>query len=477
MPQDTGSPALLHSPLRPSLTLLAGLVVFVVGLALTVYASHLDQKQRISERRAEVQAELSDFRARLETEIYTGIALARGLGAQLVILEGMSSPEFAAVSAQLLRNNRYITSLSLAPGFVVNDVYPLAGNELELGVDLLADPVQKQAVLRAIQRDDAVLAGPFDTRRGPALAGRIPLWVNRDGVPRLWGVVSVTLDYRRLLREAGIERLEKELLINLRGLDAAGPGGEIFRGEAIAKDADAVKVPVFLPGGSWLLSAAPPQGWHQRPWWRTPTGSIGLIMSLLTGLAILRIAQDRQRIRLLAGSDALTSLPNRRWAMSHLSRLMARSERSGETFALLSFDLNGFKPVNDTYGHAAGDLLLAEIARRLRDSMRPDDLVARMGGDEFLALVRVEPNAGQEWLQLMANRVQAVVQQPVLIDGHSVRVGTSIGIACYPQDGQDAATLLRRADEAMYQAKRERSSGLAFAQDLPPDGLSPEGAG
>ncbi|HEX5755030.1 MAG TPA: diguanylate cyclase [Arenimonas sp.] len=457
----------MRTATRWRLPLLAGLLVFSAGLLATMHAARLDQQHRISERRTQVQADLSDFRARLETEIYTAVSLVRGLSAHLSIQEDLDSRQFKAAAETLYGSNRYILNLSLAPGFVIRDIYPSKGSEMVIGLDLLADPVQKQAVLRAVQLDDVVLAGPYSMVQGvEGLTGRLPLWMDRDGVPRLWGVVNVSLDYAQLLNDAGIERLEKYLQLEIRGRDASGPGGEPVRGSPLPREVDAVKVPVFLPGGSWLISAAPIEGWYALPWWRTPTGMAGLALSLLSGLAVLRIAQDRQRIRLLAASDALTSLPNRRWALSHLARLMARSERGGETFAVLSFDLNGFKPVNDTYGHAVGDQLLAAIAQRLRDSMRPGDLVARMGGDEFLALVRIDAGAGEAWLRQLAERVQGVVRQPVAVGGHRVQVGTSIGVASFPRDGHDAATLLRRADEAMYRAKRGGGSGLAFAHEI-----------
>lgn len=462
---DGNSPdVLLRTATRWRLPVLAGLLVFSAGLLATLHAARLEQQHRVSERRAQVQADLSDFRARLETEVYSAISMVRGLSAQLALQENLNSRQFAAVAEVLYGSSRYILNLSLAPGFVIREIYPAKGNEMVVGLDLLADPQQKLAVLRAIQLDDVVLAGPYPMLQGgEGLTGRLPLWRDRDGVPRLWGVVSVSLDYRQLMADAGIERLEKKLRLEIRGRDASGPGGEAIRGDPLPREADAVKVPVFLPGGSWLISAAPLEGWYPVPWWRTPTGMAGLAISLLSGLAVLRIAQDRQRIRLLAASDALTNLPNRRWALAHLGKLMARSERGGETFAVLSFDLNGFKPVNDTYGHAVGDQLLAEIAQRLRDSMRPGDLVARMGGDEFLALVRVDPGRRDDWLRQLAERVQGVVCQPVRIGGYRLQVGTSIGIACFPRDGRDAATLLRRADEAMYQAKREGGTGVAFA--------------
>ncbi|HEX5694101.1 MAG TPA: diguanylate cyclase, partial [Arenimonas sp.] len=366
----------------------------------------------------------------------------------------------------LVRGQPQIRSLSLAPGFVIDAVYPVQGNEAALGLDLLADPVQKHATLRAIREDGPLLAGPFELKQGGrALAIRIPLWVERDGVPRLWGAVSLVLDYEQVMIDAGILALEKELRLSIVGRDAAGPGGDVVRGVRLAPETDAVRVPAFLPGGSWLISAVPLEGWDTRALWQMPGFPIRLGLSLLAALAITRILHDRQRIKRLVGRDVLTNLPNRRLAMHYLRRLIARARRGDGRFALLSFDLDGFKPVNDTYGHAAGDLLLAEIGRRLNDSVRPGDLVARMGGDEFLVIVGIENGDDEPWLRAVAARVQTAISRPVAIDGNRLVVGASIGIARFPEDGDDSESLLRRADEAMYRAKNSRTASIGFAHD------------
>jgi diguanylate cyclase len=177
-----------------------------------------------------------------------------------------------------------------------------------------------------------------------------------------------------------------------------------------------------------------------------------MVRTALTFGEIGRLAE----VRRLAATDELTGLPNRRHFNERLAAGLDAARRDGGRLALLLIDLDRFKELNDALGHHAGDLVLAQVGPRLGVHLRTDDALARLGGDEFAVLLQTDGGA-----ERVGRRLLAALDESFTIDGVDVRVGGSIGIALYPEDGTDAATLLQRADVAMYQAKAS-GSGLAF---------------
>jgi diguanylate cyclase (GGDEF)-like protein len=171
----------------------------------------------------------------------------------------------------------------------------------------------------------------------------------------------------------------------------------------------------------------------------------------------------QQEIALLVQQDALTGLANRRSLEQQLNHAIARVEREGSTFAVMVIDLNGFKAVNDRLGHAAGDELLVEIGRRLQESVRKDEFVARQGGDEFVVLIN---SATTDGVQVAAARMIRTILQPAQLRGGEVVVGASIGVALCPSDGVDADDLVRKADIALYRAKNGGGNDVRFYQNM-----------
>ena len=189
-------------------------------------------------------------------------------------------------------------------------------------------------------------------------------------------------------------------------------------------------------------------------------GGGALVVSMIRTAFTFRELRTLSETRQQASTDELTGLPNRRWFHRHLRAAIADAERAGGKLALLSIDLDHFKELNDTLGHHAGDLLLGQLGPRMLSALREGDVLARLGGDEFAALLPNAPAA-----QAAGERIAEKLQQHFIIDGLALQVGASIGIALYPEHAQDAETLLRHSDVAMYQAKGNRSGTEFYARE------------
>ena len=184
-------------------------------------------------------------------------------------------------------------------------------------------------------------------------------------------------------------------------------------------------------------------------------------------VAVIRDVTHKQeaenRLIHMANHDALTGLPNRALLLDRLQRLGARAKRSKIPFGVLFLDLDRFKIVNDSVGHAVGDAVLKIVAARLGECVRDDDTVARLGGDEFVvALAEV---ASPDRAANVAERIRRAIEEPMLMDGREVFISTSTGISLYPRDGTEVETLLKNADSAMYQAKVTGSGTYRFYTD------------
>lgn len=181
-----------------------------------------------------------------------------------------------------------------------------------------------------------------------------------------------------------------------------------------------------------------------------------------------KLEDSNQVLESLALHDELTGLPNRRLLMDRLSSAIAHARRNKRTMALMYLDLDGFKQINDTLGHAAGDTLLSMVATRLVSTVRQVDTVARLGGDEFVIALWELSHAGG--VDKPASKVIQALSQPYSIQGHSVSITVSVGVSIYPSHGEDGEALIKSADLALYGAKRAGKNDYHMASMHPPVG-------
>jgi diguanylate cyclase (GGDEF)-like protein len=177
----------------------------------------------------------------------------------------------------------------------------------------------------------------------------------------------------------------------------------------------------------------------------------------------LEVLEGQRRIAERADTDLLTGIPNRAAILDRLNLAMSAAQRDASRVSVLYIDLNGFKKVNDTYGHAVGDGALRTIARRIQSVLRRHEVCGRFGGDEFCVVVSSFKDDDE--LAIIARRILGALTEPVVTEGLTLSTSASVGIAVYPRDGATANELLARADRAMYRAKRERGPAFAFCAD------------
>ena len=325
--------------------------------------------------------------------------------------------------------------------------------------------------IRERKRMEALLTG--HSRVLEMVARREPLEATLDALATLIEsyvagsrcAVVLLDDDGRTLRTAAAPSLTPDIRLAIEGGTYAGegmsadvvtdPGWDSFRSLVHTHGlVPAWSVPVAITSGDPSLGAvivlAEPGG--------RVTADERRLLELTGRLAAIAVKEAATEVELAyrATHDVLTGLANRALFLDQLERALARVERRPWLVALLFLDLDGFKPVNDRLGHEAGDELLRVVAGRLRDALRPADTVARFGGDEFAMLC--EDLADEDDACALAERVGTVIAEPVTIEGATVTVTASIGVALARGPGTDPGTLLRIADQAMYQAK-ERGKG------------------
>jgi diguanylate cyclase (GGDEF)-like protein/PAS domain S-box-containing protein len=177
------------------------------------------------------------------------------------------------------------------------------------------------------------------------------------------------------------------------------------------------------------------------------------------------LLEKHQELDRLAHHDQLTGLPNRLYLQAHLPEAIAEAQKRSSVLAVLFLDLDRFKHVNDSRGHETGDKLLKTVAQRIRSTMRAEDVVVRMGGDEFVVILKGVTNTEQ--VNEAAGRINHALGAPMVVDGRTLVTTVSIGVALYPHDGTDMGELLRHSDTAMYQAKdRGRNNFQLFSPGM-----------
>lgn len=443
--------------LAPWLSVVA---ILLVGMPTIEYFHRLIAEKTEQLHRIEALGVLSQLRAQVETEINSVLFLTRGLISYIAVNPESTPDEWQAMAAEVTRSSQHVRSIGLAPDNVIRFVYPLEGNEAALGLDYRQTPSQWPAVERAIDIGSTVMAGPLDlVQGGRGLIARTPIQARPDpgGDPFYWGLASVVIDADSLFKAAGIRDQVGHYEIGIIGRDGLGAEGALILGSQQVFDEGIALLPVVFPNGHWLLSARPRE--VVDPFWDgyLLIRLVGYLTLVVLAVLLATLIRLYQRSRVEAMHDPLTGLPNRRLLMERLTQLASMHQRTGVGFALYFIDMNSFKPVNDEYGHVAGDAVLQEVGRRLRVGVRSSDTVARTGGDEFMLL---QPSVGSDdAARAVIAKMERVLAEPFVYQMQELRLSAAIGYAIYPKETSQIDKLIMLADDRMFERKANSKMG------------------
>ncbi|WP_439146227.1 diguanylate cyclase [Vibrio sp.] len=437
--------------------LLSLLLFLVVITAIEVF--HAKQLTFLkNESYSEAKKQLSIIRSRIEAAIVSDMYILNNFSTLVTINPDSDMKSWDKIAQNIIRDGYHIRLIGLAEDDILNFVYPMEGNEQILGIDYRDHPTQWESVEIARNIGNTFIAGPFDLfQGGQALITRTPIFRDPPFNKDYWGVSSAVIDLDELYEDVGIGKIENKYELAIRGANSSGKEGPIFHGEQHVFTNAFATEQVNFPYGGWFLALSGNE--HvlmDVPWYRIQIVRLvgyTIMFVLAIGFMIIyrlyRIADSRSM------HDELTMLPNRRYFMYSLKQAFKVTQKQrARTFAVVNIDLDGFKAINDTFGHAAGDQVLIECAKRIKSELRVSDLVARIGGDEFLVLLpRIIDE--QHASSIVAKLRRAICTTPVVYEVHSIYLRISVGWILHNNNYDDVDALLKAADEKMYEQKRQ----------------------
>lgn len=432
--------------------LLIALTVCLVVVGAGTGIINLQARQLEARQKVDLLILGASIRARLSRELNRVLYLTSGLSSYLAVRRNdLQRDEIEAILARLYHESSHVRNFAIAVGYRLTYVYPVKGNEKAIGLYYPDVPAQWPAVKRAVDSKQPVLIGPVKlVQGGSGLIYRVPIFVN----DKYWGLLSSVIDSESLLLEALSEGSSGGYALAIRGKDAMGMEGETFWGDAtLFANRDAQLFDLEVPGGKWVMALRATMPLQQQEGLWLMRGLIW-ILALILGWSALIVLTQRSRLARQAMFDPLTRLPNRLLTSDRINRALTGLRRDPSRSCLLLFiDLDGFKQINDQFGHKMGDLALQNVAGRVAETLREIDTVGRWGGDEFVVFME---NIDRSNINSLIEKIRQAVELPVDSAAGPLKVGASIGFAYAPIDGTALDELVRAADGRMYADKGER---------------------
>lgn len=425
-----------------ALALIAGFLSF--GLLYTLAKVEKDTYLFKEQQKASDYGE--SLRAGVDRELNSLLFISNGLASYLTVYKDeLNSKKINAILKDLWSRAKLVRNLGIAVGYRLTYVYPVKGNEKIIGVDFHNLPIQWSKVQMAVESRQGILDGPIDLYQGGnGIVYRYPIYIDNE----YWGILSTVINTQPFLEAAFQNNLDKNYVFAIRT-----DNKKVFYGDPnIFNHKNAILIDSNLPNGKWEWAIEKRD--TTRPGYFYMLDFLTVLISLLTAGGVYYYTHERYSLTREALIDSLTNLPNRRYLDRKLLEASVDTERNNELMSIMLIDLDHFKNINDTRGHAFGDAALVRVAEIIQSKIRGTDILSRMGGDEFVLLLN--HLKAPEDAEHIANKIMQTFDGIQSIMGVPIKIGLSIGLATSTQGEKiNIKHLLKHADEALYLAKGE----------------------
>jgi diguanylate cyclase (GGDEF)-like protein len=421
--------------------------VFLVFMSIFALLTQAEYQKLVADERTQAINHGNMLRTRVDRELNSLLFISAGVSSYLSVYHTELDPEkLHALLADLYARSKHVRNLGVAQGYRITYVYPLKSNEKIIGVDFRDLPAQWPQVKQAIDSREGVLAGPLELAQGgKGLIYRYPIFIDDE----YWGILSTVINTYEFLEAAfhGFSASDYVFAIRLKN----APAAEAFYGNPqLFDDPDAFLMTSQVPNGHWEWAIRKTS--LDTPMLVFVIAGMGFVISLLLAWLTYHQNHERSRLALHALHDSLTGLANRRLLQERMLQAYQLARRFNRAMAVIYIDLDYFKRINDTHGHDFGDEYLRIAAKKLEGCLRTVDTLSRVGGDEFVVVLK-EIGAPED-VRLVASHILARFSEPEAIYEINMRIELSLGIAILgPDSNVSLQELTKQADIALYEAK------------------------
>ena len=451
-----------------SVSFKAAIGVFLLSsLSIMAIVRRLEQ-DRLRVKRDRVSHIANDYATDIQRNMERSLSVTYAVSALVNEYQGII-PNFQTVAGDLLPLYPGVYALALLPNGRVKKFIALKEPQTAIAHNHLKSLNQNQSALIAKKTEKLSLTTNFPLDRDSSDAvGYLPIFLeNERGNKYFWGFTTVTIRLPEVLQDLHLEKLEQRgFAYQLRRVDPETNQQQIFAKSWASITDRPVEKTIEIANTSWTLSLTPIAGWHQPVnfWLKS---LLGFAFSLMLATVVKLFIDSKVyafELEKIAYFDPLTSLPNRRFLLYRLEQIIAHTKRNGKQIAICYLDLDNFRAINERLGHKAGDYILVRIAKRLQKFLRLDDVIARIGGDEFVIVL--QDLSHSEEAELVLERIIEAVTNPITLESETISISASIGIAMYSEEDYSIDTLIDYAERAISHTKQNNKGGYTLFSQL-----------